>query len=190
MDSGYAVAMPSYTLCPEVRIADIVREVGAAIASVAELIGGPIFLTGHSAGGHLVTRMISATSPLPAAVQNRVGHTVSISGVHDLRPLMNTSMNAELRIDSAEAQAESPALLAPMRGARLTCWVGARGAFRIHPAECFACQYLDRSWRGNGRGRGAGPPSFQRHRRLDGPSASPDPHIVDSIGRCAECRFG
>ena len=125
VDSGYAVAMPSYTLCPEVRIAEIVREVGAAIASVAELIGGPIFLTGHSAGGHLVTRMISATSPLPAAVQNRVGHTVSISGVHDLRPLMNTSMNAELRIDSAEAQAESPALLAPMRGARLTCWVGA-----------------------------------------------------------------
>jgi hypothetical protein len=37
---------------------------------------------------------------------------------------MNTAMNATLRIDAAEAQMESPALLQPLPGARLTCWVG------------------------------------------------------------------
>jgi arylformamidase len=124
VDSGYAVAMPSYTLCPEVRIADITREVAAAIARAAAMIEGPLLLTGHSAGGHLVTRMISATSPLPDSIRSRIRNTVSISGVHDLRPLTKTAMNGDLRIDDSEAQTESPALLRPQPGARLTCWVG------------------------------------------------------------------
>ena len=122
---GYAVAMPSYTLCPEVRIPDITREVGAAIAMAAGMVEGPIFLTGHSAGGHLATRMISATSPLPAEVRARIRNTVSISGVHDLRPMMRLAMNGDLKLDEAEANAESPVLLYPMEGVRLTCWVGA-----------------------------------------------------------------
>lgn len=124
VERGYAVAMPSYTLCPAVRIADITREIGTAVARAAAMVEGPVFLTGHSAGGHLVTRMISATSPLPENVRARISHTVSISGLHDLRPLMKAAMNAELRIDQAEALAESPALLEPMPDARLTCWVG------------------------------------------------------------------
>ena len=124
VESGYAVAMPSYTLCPEVRIAGITREVGAAIERAAAMVEGPLFLAGHSAGGHLVTRMISATSPLADDVRSRIGHTVSISGLHDLRPLMKAAMNAELKIDEAEALMESPALLEPMPNARVTCWVG------------------------------------------------------------------
>ena len=124
VESGYAVAMPSYTLCPAVRIADITREVTAAIELMASMVEGPLLLTGHSAGGHLVTRMISATSPLPDLVRARIRNTVSISGIHDLRPMLKTAMNADLRIDAAEAQTESPALLEPLRGTRVTCWVG------------------------------------------------------------------
>lgn len=123
--AGYAVAMPTYTLCPDIRISGIVAEVGAAITQVAARIDGPLFLTGHSAGGHLVSRMICADSPLPQAVRQRVRHVVSIAGVHDLRPIMRTSMNATLGIDAAEAAAESPVLLLPMDNARITCWVGA-----------------------------------------------------------------
>ena len=37
---------------------------------------------------------------------------------------MKRSMNAQLRIDMAEAQSESPALLEPLSDIRLTCWVG------------------------------------------------------------------
>lgn len=124
VESGYVVAIPGYTLCPEVRVADITNEVARAIAVAAEMIAGPIRLTGHSAGGHLVTRMISATSPLPPAVRDRVAVSISISGVHDLRPMMRTAMNATLHIDAAEAAAESPVLLQPADGARLICWVG------------------------------------------------------------------
>lgn len=133
---GYAVAVPSYTLCPQGRIAGITAEIGAAITAAAAEIEGPILLTGHSAGGHLVSRMICETSPLTPEVRARIRHVVSISGVHDLRPLMRTAMNATLAIDAAEAQAESPALLRPMEDARITCWVGGaeRAEFRRQTA--------------------------------------------------------
>jgi acetyl esterase/lipase len=121
---GYAVAMPSYTLCPEIRIGGIVKEIGSAVASAAALVQGPIMLTGHSAGGHLVSRMASTTSPLANEIRERIRHVVSISGVHDLRPLMRTVMNDDLCIDEAEALAESPVLLRPIDNIRLTCWVG------------------------------------------------------------------
>ncbi|MGE6783814.1 alpha/beta hydrolase [Ensifer adhaerens] len=124
IDHGYAVAMPSYTLCPEIRIGGIVEEVAAAIGEASKLVEGPLMLTGHSAGGHLVSRMITATAPLSPDVRARIRNVVSISGVHDLRPLMSTAMNEKLAIDEAEALSQSPALLRPMPNARVTCWVG------------------------------------------------------------------
>ncbi|WEX07485.1 alpha/beta hydrolase [Chelativorans sp. AA-79] len=124
VESGHAVAMPSYTLCPQIRIGGIVKEVAAAVEAAAAMVEGPLMLTGHSAGGHLVSRMVSATTPLASRVSGRIRRVVSISGVHDLRPLMRTGMNGTLAIDEAEAAAESPALLRPMEGARITCWVG------------------------------------------------------------------
>lgn len=122
---GYAVAMPSYTLCPDIRVSGIVREIASAIAFAAGEIEGPLMLTGHSAGGHLVSRMVTTTSPLAEAVQNRIRHVLSISGLHDLRSLLRIPYNKTMHIDEAEAQAESPALLLPRQGVHLTCWVGA-----------------------------------------------------------------
>ncbi|MEL7211830.1 MAG: alpha/beta hydrolase [Pseudomonadota bacterium] len=122
--SGWAVALVQYTLAPEARIADITKQVGAGIAAAAERVAGPIRLVGHSAGGHLVTRMVCADSPLPENVQTRVARTVSISGLHDLRPLMMTAMNKDLRLDEAEAIAESSALQRPLPSADITAWVG------------------------------------------------------------------
>jgi len=121
---GYAVAMPSYTLCPDIRIAGIGQEIAAAIETAAGMVDGPLILTGHSAGGQLAARMVTTTAPLAAPVRERIRHVLPISGLHDLRPIMKRSMNAQLRIDAAEALAESPALLEPMSDVRLTCWVG------------------------------------------------------------------
>lgn len=122
---GWAVAMPSYTLCPESRVAGITRQVARAVEAIAQAQPGPLRLTGHSAGGHLVSRLACADAPLPPEVRGRVEHVVSISGLHDLRPLLNTRMNATLNLDEAEAVAESPALLRPRPGTRITCWAGA-----------------------------------------------------------------
>ncbi len=121
---GYAVAMPTYTLCPENRIAGIAAEIGAAVEKIAGMVGGPIHLTGHSAGGHLATRLVCTDTPLSQPVKGRIRNVVSISGLHDLRPLMRTAMNETLRIDHAEAAAESPVFLEPLESVRVTCWVG------------------------------------------------------------------
>lgn len=122
---GFSVAMPSYSLCPSVRIGEIAEEIGAAIEILAGRIDGSIRLAGHSAGGQLVTRMVCRNTPLSADAVERIERTVSISGVHDLRPLIRTSMNETLRIDRMEALKESPALLEPIGDTRLVCWVGA-----------------------------------------------------------------
>jgi hypothetical protein len=61
---------------------------------------------------------------LGADLAGRIAHILSVSGVHDLRPLLRTQMNATLALDASEAAAESPALLNPRDGLRITCAVG------------------------------------------------------------------
>lgn len=124
VEQGYAVAMPSYRLCPEVRITTIAMDVAAAVEAAAALVDGAVLLAGHSAGGQLVARLATATTPLPPAMQSRLARVTSISGLHDLAPLMHTRMNETLRIDAVEARRESPALLEPLRGVAVTAWVG------------------------------------------------------------------
>ncbi|WP_271898742.1 alpha/beta hydrolase [Candidatus Phyllobacterium onerii] len=122
---GFAVAVPSYALCPEVRVSDITVQVGLAITRAANEVSGPIHLTGHSAGGHLVARMVTVTSPLNQAIRHRIRKTVPISAIADMRPLMKTEMNDTLHLDAVEARLESPALLEPQEGIDVTAWVGA-----------------------------------------------------------------
>lgn len=122
--AGWAVLMPSYTLAPRARITDMVTEVAAAISKAAEMIAGPIALTGHSAGGHLAARMICDDGTLPDPVIGRVSTCVPISGLSDLRPLMRSAMNDTLGIDAAEARDQSPALLSPHGNIPVTAWVG------------------------------------------------------------------
>lgn len=123
---GWCVLMPGYTLAPQARIASISREVAMAIDHAAARVAGPLALSGHSAGGHLVTRMVCSDSPLSESVRARVKQVLSISGVHDLRPLRWTDMNQDLQLDEAEACAESPLLRMPQTQARITAWVGAQ----------------------------------------------------------------
>ncbi|KSV74439.1 hypothetical protein N182_27750 [Sinorhizobium sp. GL2] len=132
VESGYAVAIPGYSLCPSVRVSQITRQVATAIIRASHLVSGPVHLVGHSAGGHLVARMLTSQSPLTEAVAPRIRNVVSISGVHDLRPLMKTEVNNVLHLDADEAAAESPVLLMPRAGTRILCWVGAseRAEFR------------------------------------------------------------
>jgi len=62
--AGWAVAVPSHTLAPDATIPEITREIGDAIDFAAREIPGPIRLAGHSAGGHLVCRMLCTDTPL------------------------------------------------------------------------------------------------------------------------------
>ncbi|WP_050927926.1 alpha/beta hydrolase [Aestuariivita boseongensis] len=122
VNRGWAVAMPSYTLCPKNRISGITNQIAAAVSEVAAQTEGSLVLTGHSAGGHLVARML-APGMLPARVAERVERVVPISPLTDLEPFLKTSMNEDFRMDLAEAQAESP-IHQPAPDVPVTIWVG------------------------------------------------------------------
>jgi acetyl esterase/lipase len=139
---GWAVAMPSYTLAPEARIASITQEIAQAVTHAATRVAGPIRLAGHSAGGHLVARMLCPDVTLPPAVLDRLARVMPISPVADLRPLLETSMNATLSLDTAEAEAESPALVSAPREVPVTVWVGADE----RPAFVDQARWLATAW--------------------------------------------
>ncbi len=121
--AGWAVAIPGYILCPEVSIANITQQIATAIDCVASKIDGPIHLAGHSAGGHLVSRMGCDDVRLDAA--HRLKNIVPISGIYDLRPLLRTEINVALNLTQNSATQESPVFKMPRKGISLTCWVGA-----------------------------------------------------------------
>lgn len=123
--AGWAVAIPSYTLAPDARISGITQEIGQAVTFAAERIAGPVRLIGHSAGGHLVARMICDDSPLPGTIIARLVKVVPLSGAFDLRPVRLTAMNDTLRLSEAEAETESPVLHKRNGTTPVTFWVGA-----------------------------------------------------------------
>ncbi len=133
---GWACAMPSYTLAPEGRIAAMTQEVAQAVRAAAARISGPVVVTGHSAGGHLSARMGCTDLDLPVA------RVVPISPLADLAPLMQTDMNADLRIDTPEATAESPARLALRQGTTAHVWVGGQE----RPAFLWHARTLSEEW--------------------------------------------
>ena len=140
----WAVAVPSYPLAPEVRIADITRSATAAITKAAGLISGPIALAGHSAGGHLVARMANSDTGLAPEVLSRVRAILPISPLSDLRPLIETTMNDDFRLDDAAARAESPALHPRSLDVPIHVWVGADE----RPAFLDQARWLTDAWPG------------------------------------------
>ncbi len=133
---GWACAMPSYTLAPEARIAAMVGEIRAAVSAVSAMVPGPVVVTGHSAGGHLAARMAGPGGP------ERIARVVPISPLADLRPLMATEMNDTLRLDAAEALAESPAFQPPRPGISAHVWVGGQE----RPAFLWQARLLSEEW--------------------------------------------
>lgn len=125
IDAGWAVAMPSYVLCPDASIAQIEQMVASAINHAAQKIDGPIILSGHSAGGHLVQSMMCENSGLLPVHVQRLAHVLSISGLADLRPLLKTKLNDALQLNEVSAFEGSPVLRQPLIDVPLTAWVGA-----------------------------------------------------------------
>ena len=122
--AGWTVAMPSYDLCPQVRIGQITRQIALAVVAIAAKTSGPIRLTGHSAGGHLVARML-APGILPDDVAVRITGCVPISPLSDLVPIRQLEMNDDFCLSEAEAYRESP-VNQPKPGVPVTVWVGAK----------------------------------------------------------------
>jgi arylformamidase len=126
-----AVAVVNYDLCPHVTVAAIVDECRRALHWIAR--DGRAFgvnpdclvVAGHSVGGHLTAMMYATDWTDAGGERPRIAGGVSLSGVHDLEPLVMFSFNSDFRLDLAEAMRLSPARMRPRVAAPLLVAVGA-----------------------------------------------------------------
>jgi arylformamidase len=132
---GITVGVANYALCPSVTVEEIVRQMLRACAWAyrnAENFGAPrdrLYVSGHSAGGHLTAMMMAARWPSFARdlPRNLVRGGLAISGVYDLRDVVNVpSINNDVRLTRAQALKVSPIFYPPATDAPLYTAVGGK----------------------------------------------------------------
>jgi arylformamidase len=133
VDAGVSLVVVNYDLCPKVTIERIVQQMLAASAWLyrsAERYGMDeerLFVSGHSAGGHLAAMMLAALWPVfdRSLPRDLYKGALAVSGVYDLRPLTQVSwLNGDLRLDEESALKLSPAFVPPATHAPLYLTVG------------------------------------------------------------------
>jgi len=117
VDAGGIAAIVDYDLCPAVTLDEIVRQMRACVVwlhgNVAEHGGDPgrLHVTGHSAGGHLAAMLLATdwtAYGLPADVLKSV---IPISGVFEVAPVMQTSVQDAVQLTADIAARNSPLFL-------------------------------------------------------------------------------
>jgi arylformamidase len=134
VDVGAAFVAINYALAPAVTVADIVRQCRVAVAWVAHhgsalgVDGSRLFISGHSAGGHLVAMMLSTdwSRVDPAMPAGAVIGGCAISGLYDLEPIRRSFLQADLHLDSETVSTCSPIRVVPKRAPPLLITVGER----------------------------------------------------------------
>lgn len=119
--AGATVVLPNYDLCPQVRITDIVQQMRRAIAwvyrNIAKHNGDPtrIYVSGHSAGGHLTGMMLATNwwkeGRLP---NNLIKGSAPLSGLFDIEPHRHSQLQPDIRLTAKEVKDMSPMYLPPV----------------------------------------------------------------------------
>lgn len=131
-EAGAAFATINYALCPRIGMTELIAQCRKAVAWLyrnAPEFGGDrdrLFVSGHSAGGHIVAELaatdwVGFEAGLP---RDPIKGAVAISGLYDLAPIRLSFLNADLRIDAGEARALSPVHHAPPRAPKMVVAVG------------------------------------------------------------------
>ena len=129
---GTAFISANYPLCPEATLPELVDACRRCVAHVhdhATSWGGDpdrVFVSGHSAGGHIVASLMSTdwASVRPGLPEDLVKGGVAVSGVYDLEPMRFLEVNDTLRIDAAAVRECSPLRTVPRTAGPLVLAVG------------------------------------------------------------------
>ncbi len=102
-DSGFNVASINYSLCPTESLPTLVNQTSQAIDFLSKQFAPEdITLIGHSAGAQLVAmKLCNSNSP-------KFGGAIMVSGVFDLAPIVNTSINEAVKLTTQTSQTLSP----------------------------------------------------------------------------------
>ncbi|BAN47220.1 alpha/beta hydrolase [Metapseudomonas resinovorans] len=130
--AGACVVVLDYDLAPAVTLDHIVDQTRRALAwlhrHIAEFGGDPqrLYASGSSAGGHLTGMLLAGGWHADYGVPDNVLRgALPISGLFDLRPLLETHINGWMGMDDAAARRNSPSFQLPTRGAELVISYGA-----------------------------------------------------------------
>jgi arylformamidase len=127
---GATVVLVEYDLCPQVTVSDIVRQTRAAVAWVCKNItrysGDPskIFISGHSAGGHLTAMALAYDWTKENLPQDCIKGAVATSGVYDLDMVMKISVQQQVQMTPEIAKLNNPFLNPPKVQCPLVVAVG------------------------------------------------------------------
>lgn len=141
VDAGVSLAVVNYDLCPKVSVDEIVRQMLRASRWLwlhAEDYGmdqDRLYVSGHSAGGHLVAMLMCALWPVFDArlPKDLWKGGLAVSGLYDLRPLLHVDfLQQDLRLDESSAQRLSPALMPPASRAPVMSCVGGDESSEFH----------------------------------------------------------
>ncbi|GLV41263.1 Kynurenine formamidase [Carabus blaptoides fortunei] len=102
-----------YTLCPEVTLNDIVKEIEQATKHCVEYAkkygSRGIYMSGYSAGSHLIASLFSNLFPsLSQDDHNLFKGIILCGGLYNLEPLLFTTMNESLRLTYEDTVQLSP----------------------------------------------------------------------------------
>lgn len=121
---GVTFAMTGYDLCPQVSISDIVDQTRQALLFLYRRHSRRLIVTGHSAGGHLAAAMLATDWQVFDAPPDLVPAAMAFSGLFDLVPMTRISLNADFKMDEAEARRLSPLFWRPPTGRIFDAVVG------------------------------------------------------------------
>src|SRR5512139_149603 len=127
--AGWATVGVGYTLAPEVRVRDIVAEMGEALRMLRRVAPehgidpDRLVLSGHSAGGHLTAAVVAGMAGEDAA--RAVAGAIPISGVYDLAPVAASYVNDKAQMDADEVAQISPLFARPVVDVPVHVLVGA-----------------------------------------------------------------
>jgi arylformamidase len=107
---GLGVALVGYDLCPQVDLRSIIGQVRSACFFLWNKFGRRLISSGHSAGGHLTACLVATDwKTLDASLpSDLLAGGMAISGVFDLTPLLDTTINGKLGLGQGTAMQLSP----------------------------------------------------------------------------------
>ena len=109
-----SVVVMNYDLCPAVTVQQIVSQTKRGLEWVAsqaadwQIDPEQIYVSGHSAGAHIIAATLAQTGAAFELKNHKIKKAYLISGVFDVEPVLQISVNEEIKLKPADVEILSP----------------------------------------------------------------------------------